>query len=649
MKDKDVRARMDELFSYHIEENQISSLIIKRSFKNYIDKFDPLRIYLLEKEIDPYLNSSDQMLQDAVVCYNNDDLYYYQNLHQIMQRSIQRARKWRKEMRSDMEANADKYKLKLISSKQPFSKDLQELKSRQHELMMHSVKKQEQGFNYFISQDDRNQMFAFYEKRMREFEDLYITENFDNTVSYDQARHFLVLHTLKSLAQSLDAHTAYYSPDEARAMRTSLKKGYYGIGIYLGQDYSGIKIQELIDGGPAAKTGKVKSGDAIIAIDGQFIEGLSIKQVLKLMQGAEGNPVSLLLERQTQDGDSIDIEVDVIREKVILDDRRIEISYEALGDGIVGTIKLYSFYANKERVSSAKDIKNALKELKSTGKLKGLVLDLRENSGGFLSQAVEVTGLFISSGVIVMSKFSDGNMRYFRDLDGTTYYDGPLVVLTSKMSASAAEIVAGALQDYGAAIVVGDNQTWGKGSVQYQTITKSNAPSVFKVTIGRYYTVSGASGQIEGVKSDIVVPTEYYEEQIGEEFLDNPLNADQIEPAFNDSLKDLHPKYKDTFVKYYIPTVQEKRTEWTSMLPILKKNSHYRLEHNEDFQVFLTEVHPDKYQLKKKEKPKLYESMEIKAKNYGAEDLQLTEAINIIKDMVYIKEERRPKSKVAGR
>ena len=152
-----------------------------------------------------------------------------------------------------------------------------------------------------------------------------------------------------------------------------------------------------------------------------------------------------------------------------MNDDRIKSSYEVVEGGIIGKITLHSFYESTDGVSSEKDIKEAIRDFRRKGELNGLVLDLRENSGGFLGQAVRVAGLFVSNGVIVISKYGKGDVHYLRNIVGKSYFNGPLVVLTSKMSASASEIVAQALQDYGVALVVGDERTFGKGSIQYQT------------------------------------------------------------------------------------------------------------------------------------------------------------------------------------
>src|SRR3984957_11805724 len=147
------------------------------------------------------------------------------------------------------------------------------------------------------------------------------------------------------------------------------------------------------------------------------------------------------------------LRVELVRAKMTLDDKRVDVSTEPFGDGIIGKITLYSFYEGEDGISSEKDIRKAIEDLRAQGPLYGLVLDMRENSGGFLSQAVRVSGLFISGGVVVISKYSDGSMKFYRAVDGRRFYDGPLVVLVSKGSASATEIVAQTLQDYGVGVV----------------------------------------------------------------------------------------------------------------------------------------------------------------------------------------------------
>ena len=172
-----------------------------------------------------------------------------------------------------------------------------------------------------------------------------------------------------------------------------------------------------------------------------------------------------------------------------------------------------------------------------------------------------------------------------------------LIILTSRASASAAEIVAQALQDYGAALVVGDDRTYGKGTIQYQTVTDNAATSFFKVTVGRYYTVSGRTTQIDGVKADIVVPTSYSAMAIGERYLEFPLKSDRIPSAYSDPLTDVDPRNKLWFQQNYLPNLQKKLSVWTQMTEQLRTNSSYRLEKSKDNASFLKAIEQSKRRL----------------------------------------------------
>jgi carboxyl-terminal processing protease len=290
-------------------------------------------------------------------------------------------------------------------------------------------------------------------------------------------------------------------------------------------------------------------------------------------------------------------------------------------------LTLPSFYESKDSSSCEADIRAALRDLKKQGKLLGLVLDLRDNSGGFLNQAVKVAGLFISNGVVVISKYAKEEVQYLRELDGKSYYDGPLVILTSKLSASAAEIVAQSLQDYGVALVIGDERTYGKGTIQFQTVTRDKAPSFFKVTVGKYYTVSGVSTQIEGVKANIVVPTRYFVYDVGERFLQYPLKCERIPSVYLDPLSDVSPQQINWFKKNYLPKLQQKISIWNQMETLLTGNSGQRLDQNKNFSLFLDS--------KKQEKEGNPVPLTA-SHNWGIEDLQMSEALNILKDMALL-------------
>jgi len=314
---------------------------------------------------------------------------------------------------------------------------------------------------------------------------------------------------------------------------------------------------------------------------------------------------------------------------------RLTYTYEPYADGIIAKITLNSFYENGGGINSEKDLKDALKKLQEVGPIRGLILDFRENAGGFLSQAVKVAGLFISNGIVVVSKYGKGEVHYLRSLDPKTYYNGPFLILTSKLSASAAEIVAQSLQDYGVALIVGDERTFGKGSIQFQTVTDEKAELFFKVTVGKYYTVSGKSTQIEGVVADIVIPTHFSPFNIGERYLEYPLSSDRIPSAYSDSLVDLDGNTKRWFQKNYLPFLQKKVTFWRKMVPELKKSSERRIAGDPRFQKFLQTQEKIKAKLNGKE----IQWDEIQAPSF--EDIQMQESVQILKEMIILEDKSR--------
>lgn len=619
---QDVNGIMDQFFDLHVDKKGMSTEVLQRSLKIYLNNFDPSRAYLLQEEALPYEHPKDHLLKSMLSEYENKHFSVYFSLNKTIQQSILRAREWRAKWEQNPQkiiADSKKINLKAIPEKK-YASNLRELENRHYDRFMRLVAflKGELGENA----GKEGKVIALCEKQIRLIENGYLgIDEKNRSLPSHMQEHQVILRTLKSLANSLDAHTAYYSPDEAYAMKVQLEKGMCGIGVVLREGIDGITIQEVIKGGPAEKSGQILKGDTIVEVDGEKIEEISFQKTLEMMRGKEGTKTQLGIVRQSGNSQQF-MTVELIRKKIVLDDKRVDVEAEPFGDGFIGKITLHSFYEGGDGLSSEKDLKKAIDGLKANGPLYGLVLDMRENGGGFLTQAVKVSGLFISSGVVVISKYSDGSTKYYRAIGGEKYYDGPLVILISRGSASATEIVAQTLKDYGVAVVVGDEQTYGKGTIQHQTVTSDRTDSFFKVTVGRYYTVSGKSTQIQGVKADILVPSEFQFEEVGEAYLDFPLPSDQVTSAFEDKLSDIDPFARKWFQKYYIPNLQKIETKWTTMIPSLKANSNRRIAQNRNFQLFLEKI-------KEEIEP-------IEVYKFGANDLQMDESVNIVKDMIFL-------------
>lgn len=623
----DIRRVMGQLFDFHIDKKEISTQILARSLRVYLNQFDSTHTYLLVDEISSYVIPKEGFLQAMLQDYQRDQFGVYVALNKTIEKSIDRCRGWREQWVQNPEKLVKEAREMKgpFSVDRPFAADANELKQRHYEQFLHLISYQCRQLEHsscpIAGKEER--IVKMSERQLLLLENAYLgLDEEGKKLKETEKEHQACLRILKALAHSLDSHTAYFSPEEAFAMKVQLEKGMCGIGVVLHEGIDGVVIADMVKGGPAEKNGALHVGDTIVEVDGQSIRDYSFPKVLDILRGEEGTRVVLGIVRKEKQDETALLRIEMTRERMTLEDKRVDISSEPFGDGIIGKITLYSFYEGEDGVSSEKDLRKAITELREQGPLYGLVLDMRENCGGFLSQAVRVSGLFISSGVVVVSKYSDGTLKYYRAVDGTKFYDGPLVVLVSRGSASATEIVAQALQDYGVAVVVGDEQTYGKGTIQHQTVTNDQTNSFFKVTIGRYYTVSGKSTQIDGVKADVVVPTDLNFEELGESYLHFPLPPDRIESVFHDPLADVDLYARKWFSKHYLPALQPQELKWKSKIGLLRENSQKRLAANRNFQLFLQKM--------KDRTPTPTE------RPFGANDLQLEESVNILKDMIYL-------------
>jgi carboxyl-terminal processing protease len=636
LKTADINRIMKQILDHHVEKKEMSGQVLQSALITYIEQFDPHRIYLLQEEVAPFIQLSQQELNTLIEQYKSNNFAIFQRLNRIFQASIERSRK----LRQQIEVNSGIFRQNLNKEVkeieyQIFAKNVNELKERllnQLELFITAQRKR-YGENSLDRKPAQEQLLSSYEDFLRDFENNYLFQDErGHPLPPSEQENLFTIHILKALASSLDAHTSFYQANEAYDMRVRLQKEFLGIGLVLKDMPEGPIVSRLLDGGPAAKSRLIHRGDILLEVDGKRVVDFSFEKIMQMLHGDKKSDVVLVFKRRTAEGQPDKLfTVKLKREEIILNNDRVDVSWEAFGNGIIGKITLHSFYQG-DGVTSEKDVRNAIEKLEKKGNLRGLILDLRDNNGGFLSQAVKVAGLFITNGVIVISKYADGDEKFYRDVDGKVAYDGPLVVLTSKATASAAEIVAQALQDYGVGVIVGDEHTYGKGTIQSQTVTDNNSSSYFKVTVGKYYTVSGRTPQKNGVKADVVVPGHWNQELIGEEFLDSPVEPDFIPPAFNDTLSDVSPDVKPWYLKYYMPKLQHPKTVWRQMLPTLSKNSQYRIEHNKNYQFYLKGGHSEESE----EGEDDWLSGDQKHRNYGEDDLQLQEAVNIVKDMIIL-------------
>lgn len=613
---KDVKIKIEEILKAHASHKRLTPELIERTLQNFLEELDPTKTYFLTPEVLNWTKPSEETIQKALVGFLSADFTLFQEIHAAYLATIER--------RSSLEKKIDKSELpKGIKSEEfkdiSWVENLEELENRLlriRALQMEAADK--------LGDESKDKFLQRMNKRRLNRETEISGQNHED-------RFKITLSTLlKACASALDAHTNYFTPSEANQFMIQVQQRLFGIGAQLRDNLDGLSIMRILENSPASQSKKLKINDKIIAVDNEPIVGLDITEAVDMIRGEKGTPVRLKILRESGEGEERRaemIEIELIRSEVVLDETRLESSIEPYGNGVIANLRLFSFYQD-QKSSSAGDIRKALEQIKQDQKLKGVILDLRGNAGGLLTQAVSVTGLFINKGIVCSIKDNTGKLQHLRELDGKPIWDGPLLVLTNRASASAAEIVAQTLQDYGRAIVVGDDRTFGKGSFQTFTLDPIQNPKVnpqgeYKVTRGRYYTVSGKSPQLKGVQSNIVIPGILSNLDIGEQYSKFPLDYDEIEPHFEDDLSDISAFHRFQLGPMYKYNLQAKLQTYEPYLDVLRSNSQLRIEANKNYQNFLSEI-----------SKKNFDASPVDL--FGQSDLQLVEAQNVMKDLIFL-------------
>ena len=370
---------------------------------------------------------------------------------------------------------------------------------------------------------------------------------------------------LDSLAQAYDPHSEYLSKADMKNFSINMGLSLVGIGAMLRSEDGYAKIESLVPGGPAQVDGRLKVGDRISAVaqgpaDYVDVREMRLDKVVEMIRGKKGTHVRLLVIPSDATDPSRRKNVELVRDEIKLKDQEaradIIIRKDENGDPIkLGWLTLPSFYADmdKHQKSTTRDVLALLKRLKKEN-IAGLVIDLRRNGGGSLEEALSLTGLFLKSGPIVQTKDYNGSIRVSANPDPGIAYSGPMVVLTSRQSASASEIFAAALQDYGRAVIVGDKNTFGKGTVQtilpigrFASLlgSHSDEDGALKLTIQKFYRVAGGSTQLHGVASDVILPSLSDLPEFGEGALKNALPYDEVAKARYTKWSDSHSLFID--------------------------------------------------------------------------------------------------------
>ncbi|NGX31389.1 MAG: Tail-specific protease [Chlamydiae bacterium] len=612
---KDVHVILNQIFREHAKYKELDEKIAQRALHLFIEELDLAKVYFTHDEVMRFLKPSKELTRKVVHEFKNKEYKTFFTICALMAQAIKRKEEFSKALKAKHLPNlvqVEEFK------NMEFAKNtvcLLERQLRLKGLQYQAMKK--------LDEDLQDKYLERVEKYERNFEEQILEKD------EKKRSNFVYSNILKAVAASLDAHTHYLTPQEATQFMIQVQGKVFGIGAQLQDDLNGLTITKIMKGGPCEKHGSIHLKDRIVAVDKEPIVGWSILDAVALIRGEKGKSVQLTIIRKDKDKKEQKLDVEIIRDEIVIEEIRLEKEQIPFGDGVIGYFRLHSFYEDL-KTSSAKDIEKGIKEMQKKN-LHGVILDLRDNSGGLLPSAIDVTSLFIRKGVVVSMKDNDGKIMHFRNLNAQVAYLGPLIVLVNKLSASGSEIVAQALQDYGRALIVGET-SFGKGTAQMFTLDgsatgKVNPKGEFKVTKGVYYTVSGKSPQLVGVKPDIEMLGITNALELSEEFSKYPLENDQIQDHFDDELADIPFFQRQRLKEMYKIGRQKKEDLFAQYLDTLKTNQKVRTEKDQDYQAFLKALknNDENYELKMR-------------------DFQKEEAVALLKDFIFMQQFRSTKA-----
>ncbi len=594
----------------HYEPKVLNDEFSVNVFEDFIDVIDPTKRYFVASDIAEFEKYKYQ-IDDEI---KNTDITFFNVVYERLMQRMGDAKEIYKEVLETPFDYSENESISIKYDEEPFAANRDELKERWRKQLKYATlgtydskivhmetevvatKKHENGETVTelsnVKLDDDHDHAAHTPKEAeaesRKSTEATLDEFFDFVNDLERKDWFVQY--INTIVDEFDPHTFYFAPEEKEKFDTSMSGKFEGIGARLQKKSEGAKIVEIISGGPVWRDQRLEVGDEIIKVgqNGQEpinIVGMRLDDAIKLIKGAQGTIVDLTVRKV--DG-SLDV-VSLTRDVVELEESYAKSATIIKGQEKFGIINLPKFYVDFNDYSernAATDVAKEVERLKEDG-VEGLILDLRDNGGGSLKTVVEMAGLFIKDGPIVQVQSKDKGKDVYDDKDERIQWDGPLVILVNELSASASEILAAAMQDYKRAIVIGSKQTFGKGTVQnvipLNNMLRSNEHGdlgAIKITTQKFYRINGGSTQLEGVKSDIVVPDRYSYIDLGERDQSNPLGWDKISPA------DYKPW--DGYINYEKTIADsEKRMETSQQIKLIEENAKWLKAEQDETEISL--------------------------------------------------------------
>ncbi|MBV9392442.1 MAG: carboxy terminal-processing peptidase, partial [Verrucomicrobia bacterium] len=532
----------------HYSRQKLDGEASKRALQTYLNNLDYNKLFFTQEDIDQLTRRYGSTLGDDILL---GDLQPAREIYNLFRQRVEdRVAKIRPLLKKDYTFKSNKT-VALDRRKEPWPANAEEADSLWRDRIEGELLQEK--LNKFAIESGPKIVGKRYDQLLKN-----VQERDDED---------LVQFFLNSVAQSYDPHSEYLGRSDLESFEINMRLSLTGIGAELRSEDGFAKIQRLLPGGPAQLSGKMNVGDRIAAVAQNkepFVDTVDLKleKVVELIRGKKGTVVRLQVIPANANDPSKRHVVELVRDNVKLTEQeaKAEIIEKDLPDGSIqkiGWITLPSFYQDMEKSrtgkSTTRDVSALLKRLEQEG-IQGLVIDLRRDGGGSLDEAIKMSGLFINQGPVVQVKDANGDIDVLKDRSGNALYTGPMIVLVNKLSASASEIFAAAMQDYGRALIIGDSSTFGKGTVQTMLELGRFMPMLgsslinagaLKLTVQKFYRVAGGSTQLRGVISDVKLPSLTDNPEFGEAALEHPLPYDEVEPAPIDIATNRKPLFVD--------------------------------------------------------------------------------------------------------
>ena len=620
----------------HYQPKDINDDFSVKVFEGFIEIVDPTKRYFLEGDIKDFEKYRFQ-IDDQI---KNTDISFFNLVYETLQKRMAEAEAISEEVLSkpfnysiSEDINIDYENLAYTASKK-------ELKERwRKQLKYATISTYDSKLTDEVEGDAKKMSSNEAEKASRAVVMETLADFFDSMEEVDREDRFGQY--INTIVEGFDPHTYYFAPEEKDKFDADMSGKFEGIGARLQKRKNEVKIVEIISGGPVWRDQHIEVGDVIVKVGqvGEEAVGISdmpLDDSIKLIKGAKGTVVNLTIKKI--DG-SLEV-VSLTRDVVEMEEAYVKSASVTKDDQKFGVINLPKFYVDFEDYSkrnAASDVAKEITRLKQEG-MEGLVMDLRDNGGGSLATVVEMAGLFIKDGPIVQVRSAGAKKEVYQDKDERIQWDGPLVILVNELSASASEILAAAMQDYKRAVVIGSNQTFGKGTVQnvipLENIVRSNEHGdlgAIKLTRQKFYRVNGGSTQLEGVKSNVVVPDRYSYIDLGEKNQQNPLAWDKISPAEYE-VWDGYIDYEQTIGN------SAKRMAVNSHIKLIEENAKWLKKQQDENTVSLSYTDYKLEEEKINEKVKYFKSLNEYNNNLSFHSLKYEKEL-FVKDSV-LKEKR---------